>query len=297
MEDSQLNKRGSWNIDSSKSPVKDFHLKKRGSCYIDSWTEFSLKTASTSDILQCLEPVDDKELIEILENEFQLLLKENKKDAINWSLAKEIWTKEKKRLCKPLLPKGFKPQPSPWLRHGRRQSQEILKWLDPVQPKRVYGPTNYKSEIVVLYEATRHEGEEKGRRFIRWHFIRDLENTSHLPLWEYQAKRQDVFLIKTCVLRTSCKILKIILKLFCIQIAAHLRSIKKMKRTKKWFERQEKLCLDTENLHRTSTKWLFLGFCNVDLKVVLDRESLLHSCSSRSRPAPSSKRRSRKKAC
>jgi len=53
--------------------------------------------------------VDDKELIEILEKEFQLLLKENEVDAINWSLAEEIWTKEKKRLCKPLLPKGFKP--------------------------------------------------------------------------------------------------------------------------------------------------------------------------------------------
>ena len=44
-----------------------------------------------------------------------------------------------------------------------------------VQPQGVRGPTNYQNEIVDLYEAAIHEGVEKGRRFTRWRFIRDME--------------------------------------------------------------------------------------------------------------------------
>ena len=77
-------------------------------------------------------------------------------------------------MLKSLLPKGFQPQRPPPSRPGR-QRQEILRRFDPVQPQRVRVPTNYHSEIVDLHKAARHEGEEKGRRFIRQHFIRDLE--------------------------------------------------------------------------------------------------------------------------
>ena len=79
-----------------------------------------------------------------------------------------------KRLHKPLLPKGFQPQPPPRPRHGRPR-QEILRRFDPIQPQRVREPTNYQNEIVDLYEVAKHEVEQKGRHFIRWRFIRDLE--------------------------------------------------------------------------------------------------------------------------
>ena len=43
----------------------------------------------------------------------------------------------------------------------------------------------------------------------------------------------------------------------------------------KWLEQQEKQRLDSDNLKRSSTKWLFVSFFNVDLKVGLDRQPLL----------------------
>ena len=43
----------------------------------------------------------------------------------------------------------------------------------------------------------------------------------------------------------------------------------------KWLSEQEKLRLDPDNIDRPNTKWVFEGFFNVDVKVVLDRQPLL----------------------
>lgn len=110
----------------------------------------------------------------MIENSYRFL-----KEAANRSLAKELWTgsipeEEKKRLCNPLLPKGFQLQPPSRPRCGR-QRQETLRCFDPIQPQRVCGPANYQNEILDLYKATTHDGEVKGCHYIRWRFIQGLE--------------------------------------------------------------------------------------------------------------------------
>ena len=55
--------------------------------------------------------------------------------------------------------------------------EELLKELDPIPREKIRNVTNYQNEILDLYDIAEYEGEEevRGRRFIRWGFIRDLE--------------------------------------------------------------------------------------------------------------------------
>ena len=51
--------------------------------------------------------------------------------------------------------------------------------------------------------------------------------------------------------------------------------IKKLPEAEKWLNEQETKRLESDNIKRPSTKWKFIGFWNVDIKVVLDRQPLL----------------------
>ena len=55
--------------------------------------------------------------------------------------------------------------------------EELLKEFDPIPREKIRNVTNYQNEILDLYDIAEYEGEEevRGRRFIRWRFIRDLE--------------------------------------------------------------------------------------------------------------------------
>ena len=78
-------------------------------------------------------------------------------------------------LDKPLLPKPFQPTAPPRKRRGRK-IQEILREFDPISRENIRNVTNYQNEILDMYDNTEHKGEaKKGRRFIRWRFIRGLE--------------------------------------------------------------------------------------------------------------------------
>jgi len=51
-----------------------------------------------------------------------------------------------------------------------------LRKFDPLSRKTIQNFTNYQNEILDLYDTAEYEGEEKrGRRYIRWRFIKDLE--------------------------------------------------------------------------------------------------------------------------
>ena len=90
-------------------------------------------------------------------------------------LDEPISEKVEKSLDKPLLPKLFQPTAPPRKRRGRK-IQEILRKFDPISRENIRNVTNYQNEILDLYDDTEQEGEEvRGRRFIRWRFIRDLE--------------------------------------------------------------------------------------------------------------------------
>ena len=88
-------------------------------------------------------------------------------------LDEPISEKVEKSLDKPLLPKPFQPTASPRKRRGRK-IQEILREFDPISRENIRNVTNYQNEILDMYDNTEHKGEgKKGRRFIRWRFIRD----------------------------------------------------------------------------------------------------------------------------
>ena len=90
-------------------------------------------------------------------------------------LDEPISEKVEKSLDKPLIPKTFQPTAPPRKRRGRK-TQEILRNFDPISRENIRNVTNYQNEILDLYDNTEYEGEEvRGRRFIRWRFIRGLE--------------------------------------------------------------------------------------------------------------------------
>ena len=51
--------------------------------------------------------------------------------------------------------------------------------------------------------------------------------------------------------------------------------INRLTDAEEWLREEEVKCLDSDKIKRPSTKWKFVSFFNVDVKVVLDREPLL----------------------
>jgi len=87
-------------------------------------------------------------------------------------LNEPIPEKVKQRLLKPLRPsKGGKPIAPP-RRKQETRSKALLEEFDPYLPLGNQTITNYKNELLRLYDAL--EGVEEGRRFMRLIFSRRL---------------------------------------------------------------------------------------------------------------------------
>ena len=57
-----------------------------------------------------------------------------------------------------------------------RKNQALLRDYDPFPAQNIRTVTDYQNEILDLFDDATHQGEEsKGRRYIRWRFIRGLE--------------------------------------------------------------------------------------------------------------------------
>ena len=116
----------------------------------------------------------DPETLQYLEQ----LLAENEpavRKIVQNVLDEPISQETEKRLQKPLLPKPYQPRPLPRQRKVRKR-RELLREYDPFRARNIRTVKDYQNEILDLYEEARHEGEEsKGRRYIRWRFIRGLE--------------------------------------------------------------------------------------------------------------------------
>ena len=126
-----------------------------------------------------------------------------------------------------------------------------------------------------MYDTTEHKGEEKkGRRFIRWRFIRDLErdltpnfmakirekvHTSFYArhIFSYQLRNIEDGSLMVMYTNTGSPWFK------------HLSE------AEKWLSEREKVRLDPDNIERPNTKWVFENHFNVDVKVVFDRQPLL----------------------
>ena len=174
----------------------------------------------------------------------------------------------------PLTPKTFQPI-APTRKKRGRKTQENLRKFDPLSRKTIQNVTNYQNEILDLYDTAEYEGEEKrGRRYIRWRFIKDLEKDL-TP--DFMKK-----------IREKIKISFYARHYFSYQ----LRNVENDERyvnytnkgspwfdhlsdVEKWLSDREKFRLDPDNINRPDTKWVFEKHFNVDVKVVLDRQPLL----------------------
>ena len=189
-------------------------------------------------------------------------------------LDEPISEKVEKSLDKPLIPKTFQPTAPPRKRRGRK-IQEILRNFDPISRENIRNVTNYQDEILNLYDNTEYEGEEvRGRRFIRWRFIRDLERdlTSDF-MTKIREKVNTSFYIRHIF---SYQLRNIedgsLMVMFPNKASPWFEHFSD---AEKWLSEREKERLEPDNINRADTTWVFENQFNVDIKVVLDRQPLL----------------------
>ena len=187
-------------------------------------------------------------------------------------LDEPISEKVEKSLDKPLLP--FQPTAPPRKRRGRK-IQEILRKFDPISRENIRNVTNYQNEILDMYDNTEHNGEEKkGRRFIRWRFIRGLERDL-TP--DFMAKIREKVHTSFYVRHIFSYQVRNIEDGSLLVMYTNTGSpwFEHLFEEKKWLSEREKVRLDTDNINRPDTKWVFVNHFNVDVEVVLDRQPLL----------------------
>ena len=186
-------------------------------------------------------------------------------------LDEPISEEAQKRLKPPLRPKPFQPIAPP---RNRNRRQELLRRFDPFPPQNIRNVTHYQNEILNLYDVARFEGEERGRRYMRWRFIKDLnedlapkfmEKISENVRTSFYARH--VYSYKLRNIEDGTEII----------YYTNLGSpwMNKLEEAEKWLSEKETNRLDSDSIKRPSTKWEFVSHFNVDAKVVLDRQPLL----------------------
>ena len=188
-------------------------------------------------------------------------------------LDEPISEKVEKNLNKPLIPKTFQPTAPP--RRRGRKTQEILRKFDPISRETTRNVTNYQNEILDLYDNTEYEGEEvRGRRFIRWRFIRDLERDLTSDFMTKIRENVHTFFYARHILSYQ---LRNIEEDSSMVMYTNKGSpwFERFSDAEKWLSEREKVRLDPDNINRPDTKWVFENQFNVDVKVVLDRQPLL----------------------
>jgi len=175
---------------------------------------------------------------------------------------------------KPLLPTPYQPKPPPRQRRTRRM-REILREFEPA-PRWWRGnqPGSLK-ELKDLYGDVTREGEEtKGRRFIRWTIIKDLDKDLTPNFMEKIRKN-----VKTSfyMRHIYSNVLRNIEDGSTMNFFKNIGSpwMKRMSDAEKWLREQEAKRLDPENIERPESKLVFERFFNVEVKVVLDSQALL----------------------
>jgi len=87
-----------------------------------------------------------------------------------------LFPKKRRSVCKSLYDQKLTDQNPLPCKEKNRKMQELLREYEPVPVQNIRTVTDYQNEILDLFDAATHEGEEsKGRRYIRWRLIRGLE--------------------------------------------------------------------------------------------------------------------------
>ena len=150
-----------------------------------------------------------------------------------------------------------------------------MRKFDPISPENIRNVSNYQNEILDLYDNTEHKGEEeRGRRLIRWRFIRGLERdlTS-----DFMAKTREKVHTYFYTRHIFSYQLRNIEDDSSMVMYTNIGSpwFERFSEAEKWLSEREKVRLDPDNINRPDTAWMFENHFNVDIKVVLDRQPLL----------------------
>ena len=112
---------------------------------------------------------------------------------------------------------------------------------------------------------------QKGRRYIRWRFIKDKTLTPNF-MAKIRENVHTVFYIRHVF---SYQLHHIedgtVIVYYTNQGSPWMNDLSA---AEKWLSGQETKRLESDNIKRPSTKWEFVSFFNVDVKVVLDRQPL-----------------------
>ncbi|KAL9964566.1 hypothetical protein ACROYT_G028222 [Oculina patagonica] len=240
----------------------------------------TLKRYMPSSEISLSEPqsAKEKQFVESVEQRIERMPQATIREVVRNILDEPISFEVQERLLKPLLSQRYHPKPPQRLRRKKKKEQKrknIQNEFDPFLPHENRVVTNYQNEILNLLDAAEYDWEEEnGRRFIRWRFIRGLEKDLTPNFMEnIRGKVNTAFYIRHVY---SYRLRNIDNDTVIVYYINHGSSwINKLPAAEKWLREQETKRLASDNIKRPSTKWKFVSFFNVDVKVVLDRQPLL----------------------
>ena len=159
-----------------------------------------------------------------------------------------------------------------------RKQEEILRLFDPFSDDSFrVSLSKYDDETLEMVDGEKESGEEKGRRYVRWRYSR-LLNRSVAP----RAMNNIEERVKVAYyLRYSYSYLLTYFdgeKMYVQEFWKNVRDapfIRENYEAEKYLEEQEQQRLEMVGVERPNTKWKFLRFHKVDVKVILTRSPLL----------------------
>jgi len=130
-------------------------------------------------------------------------------------------------------------------------------------------------EQYIAHEGVEEGEEKRGRRFIRWTFSRRLGATQTPSIMEKLRQRVcSAFYIRY---RYAYVIVNVETGFKMVYYKQRRGSpwINRFANAETWLNAQEIERLNPSNIERPNTKWAFVKFSNVQVKVVLDRQPML----------------------
>ena len=174
---------------------------------------------------------------------------------------------------KPLIPKTYQPTVPP--RRRGRKTQEVLRKFDPISRETIRNITNYQNEILDLYDIIEYEGEEtEGRRYKRWRIIQDLEKDLTPDFMTKIREKVNTSFFARHIFSNQLRNIEdgTVIVYYINKGSPWFNNFSD---AEKWLSEREKVRLDSDNIERPNTKWVFEAYFNADVIVVLDRQPLL----------------------
>ena len=154
----------------------------------------------------------------------------------------------------------------------------LLRRFDPLARKDM-PRVNERNLLRTLFDVSRKEGEaNEGRRYIQWNFVTGLKK----PMVDRFMEKINANVRTAFYLRHTFEYVLQNIEDGSRFVYYYVENkycgspwFNTVSEAKKWLEQRENFRLDPDNLDRPNTKWIFVEFFKVSLKVVLDRQPLV----------------------